>query len=126
MHGGRSSATKLEGDLWIWSDDANGVVAHTKLVPRAGATLVLAGGKLYVYGGEAAGGPSDLLEVVDSKTGKLLEQRNLQVTSSYGGALSVDADGGFVLVPSPRSAGESGGAFVGLPDALQFAPQGNP
>lgn len=126
VHGGRSSATKLEGDLWIWSDDAQGVVAHTKLVPRAGATLVLAGGKLYVYGGEAAGGPSDLLEVVDSKTGKLLEERNLQVTSLYGGALSVDADGGFVLVPSPRSAGESGGAFVGLPDALQFAPQGNP
>lgn len=126
VHGGRSSPAKLEGDLWIWSDDAKGVVAHTKLTPRAGATLVLAGGTLYVYGGETAGGASDLLEVVDAKTGKLLDKQTLQVASAYGGALSVDADGGLVLVPSPRSTAELGGAFAGLPGALQFVPEASP
>ncbi len=123
VHGGHGSAGNLEGDLWIWSDDAKGVVAHTKLTPRAGATLVLAGGKLYVYGGEAVGGPSDLLEVVDPGTGKLVDQQHLQVTSAYGGALSVDPDGGLVLVPSPRNTEKSGGAFAGLPGALQFVPE---
>jgi hypothetical protein len=124
IFGGRDAKGAPLGDLVTVDLKSGATRTLTTTAARANATIAVANGKLYVYGGEGTKGASDVLDVVALADGKLLSSTHVGVAASSGSGLAVDDEGLVTLVPGAvPNASLPGGAFVGLPGELVFVEQ---